>query len=215
MIDLPTPAHPLVLACSAYVLATASPGPSNMAIMATAMHSGRRAALVLAAGVVTGSCFWGLMAALGLATLLATYGAALNVLKLLGGAYLLWLAFKSARASLHASASGESAEKPASESAWHGYRRGLLLHLTNPKAIFAWLAIVALALPVGAPAGSALAVVAACIGLGMLVFGSYAIAFSTSTARRVWRATHRGLNATLALVFGYAGLKMIGLHGTD
>ena len=48
------PAH-LLLAWSAYVLGTGSPGPSNLAIMATAMNEGRRSAVALAAGVVTGA----------------------------------------------------------------------------------------------------------------------------------------------------------------
>lgn len=41
----------------AYMLATTSPGPSNMAIMATAMGVGRAPALMLTAGVVSGSIF--------------------------------------------------------------------------------------------------------------------------------------------------------------
>ncbi len=39
----------LALVYGAYLLATASPGPSNMAIMGVAMRDGRRPALVLAA----------------------------------------------------------------------------------------------------------------------------------------------------------------------
>ena len=90
------PAH-LLLAWSAYVLGTGSPGPSNLAIMATAMNEGRRSAVALAAGVVTGSWFWGLAAFFGLSALLATYSQALVVLKILGGLYLLWLGLRSAR----------------------------------------------------------------------------------------------------------------------
>ncbi|MFT7401631.1 MAG: threonine efflux protein [Hydrogenophaga sp.] len=87
----------LWLAWSAYLLMTASPGPSNMAIMGVAMTTGRRDALTLAAGVLRGSCLWGLAAALGLSTLLMGYAHAMGVLKILGGLYLLRLSFQSAR----------------------------------------------------------------------------------------------------------------------
>ena len=43
--------HHLLLVFTAYVIAAASPGPSNMRIMGVAMHQGRQAALTLAAGV--------------------------------------------------------------------------------------------------------------------------------------------------------------------
>lgn len=90
----------LLLVSAAYVIAAGSPGPSTMRIMGTAMHQGRQAALALAAGVVTGSVFWGVMAATGGSALLASYAQALVVLKILGGCYLLFLAFKAARGAL-------------------------------------------------------------------------------------------------------------------
>jgi len=89
--------HHLLLVYTAYIIAAASPGPSNMRIMGTAMRQGRNAALLLAAGVVTGSVFWGVMAATGISAILARYAHALIVLKILGGVYLLFLAVKAAR----------------------------------------------------------------------------------------------------------------------
>lgn len=85
---------------TAYVLATASPGPSNMAIMATAMVRGRSPALVLVAGITTGSMTWALLAATGLSAVLATYANAMIIIRILGGAYLLFLAYKSVKSAL-------------------------------------------------------------------------------------------------------------------
>lgn len=77
----------LALVYGAYLLATASPGPSNMAIMGVAMRDGRRPALVLAAGVMTGSLCWAMLAATGLSAVLATYAQALWAIKIVGGVY--------------------------------------------------------------------------------------------------------------------------------
>ncbi|MCY1269883.1 hypothetical protein D9M70_183950 [compost metagenome] len=49
--------HHLLLVFTAYIVGAASPGPSNMRIMGVAMNQGRRPALLLAAGVVSGSFF--------------------------------------------------------------------------------------------------------------------------------------------------------------
>ena len=198
----------LAIAYAAYVVGTASPGPSNLAIMAVAMHSGRRAALVLALGVVCGSAFWGMLAAFGLSGLLATWSGLLVALKLAGGAYLSYLALRSARSALRPPPPAEARELVRGDGA-KLFARGAAMHLTNPKAIFVWLSIVALALPAGASAWDALTIVLGCVPLGLAVFGGYAIAFSTAVARRVYARTRRGFDAALAAVFGYAAWRAL------
>lgn len=88
----------LLLAYLAYFVGTASPGPSNLAIMSIVSHSGRRAAFAFAAGVMSGSFFWVMLAALGLSAILVAYSRFLLAVKIAGGLYLLWLACKSGRA---------------------------------------------------------------------------------------------------------------------
>ena len=183
-----------------------------MAIMATAMARGRPQALALATGVVSGSLFWGFAAALGLSALMQAYSWSLVVLKVLGGAYMLWLSFRAAREAWSPSDARAAALAPA-ERFRDAYLRGLAMHLTNPKAIFVWLSIVALALPPDAARGDAFIAVAGCAVLGMMVFFGYALAFSTELARRVYRRIQRGFNAALAAVFAYAGLRMLLARG--
>lgn len=86
----------LLVVFTGYVIAAGSPGSSMLRIMDVAMNHGRRAGLALATGVNSGSLFWGLSAATGVSALLARYAQALIVLKILGGIYLLYLAFRSA-----------------------------------------------------------------------------------------------------------------------
>jgi threonine/homoserine/homoserine lactone efflux protein len=198
----------LLFAYSAYFVACASPGPSILAIMGMAMNAGRRPALTFAMGVMCGSMFWAVLAALGLSATLARYSQLLIFLKLAGGAYLLWLAVKSARAALKASSVVPTL--PKSEALPKRlYLRGLGFHLTNPKAILTWLSIVSLALPQGGTASHALLVVAGCNVIGFVVFGGYALLFSTPAVRRFYVAIRRWLEATLAIVFGVAGIKML------
>lgn len=202
----------VVLAYAAYTFGTASPGPSNLAVMATALHQGRRPALVFALGVVSGSALWGFLAAFGLSSLLARYSQALVAIKVLGGLYLLWLAFKSARSA--ASPTSISAESTSTSFSSGLFLRGAAMHLTNPKAIFVWLSIVALALPAGSRSNEAMLIVAGCVPLGAIVFCGYAMVFSTATARHAYLRTRRWFDGALAVLFGYAGFRMLVSRGT-
>lgn len=193
-----------------YLVTVLSPGPANMAIMSTAMSQGRWPALVIALGIFAGSFTWAMAASLGLATVLRHYGEARHVLKIAGGIYLLYLAFKAARSALRK-------DQPVREQASDIKRRhpgaiflrGYLIHLTNPKAIFGWLAIISLGLPPGASVGSLVFVVGGCLTTGFSVFCGYALLFSTARALRLYKACSRYIDGALALLFGAASAKML------
>lgn len=202
--------HELLLVYITYVIATASPGPSNMAIMAVAMSRGRSAALYVAMGVVAGSQFWAILAATGLSAILATYANALFVIKVAGGLYLMYLAFKSARSAL--SPVTPNAPLPSGHATADRmilFRRGALLHLTNPKAVLAWIAIMSLGLRPDAPVHMLFMILGGCLLLGVLVFGGYALAFSTGTMVSAYRCARRWIEGTLAVFFGFAGIRLL------
>ena len=128
----------------------------------------------------------------------------LLALKLFGGAYLLWLAYAAAR----------SAARPAPRMAapvGHGrwVLRGVILNLSNPKAVFAWMAALAVGLN---PSDGAAAVVAAtviCAGIGLANYALWAVLFSTHGAMALYARMRRGIDGALALLFGVAGLGLI------
>ena len=200
----------LLLVYAAYVIATASPGPSNMAIMGVAMSHGRAPALVLAAGIVTGSLFWAILAATGISTVLSAYADALVALKIAGGLYLLYLACRSARSALAATVPQTLSRADGSRADYASvYRRGVLLHLTNPKAILAWIAIMSLGLKPDAAPYTLAAILGGCLVLGIIVFGGYALIFSTGPMVYAYRKARRWIEGTLAVFFGFAGLRLL------
>ncbi|MDP9917008.1 threonine/homoserine/homoserine lactone efflux protein [Variovorax boronicumulans] len=200
----------IALVYGTYLIATASPGPSNMAIMGTAMRDGRRPALALAAGVVTGSLFWAILAATGVSAVLTAYAQALVVLKIAGGLYLLYLAFRAGRSAMRPGADTvkNSAERGASRYRTL-YRQGVLMHIGNPKAIMSWIAIISLGVRQDAPAGGLPAIVGGCVCLGILVFGGYAIVFSTASMIALYARLRRWIEGLLSAVFAAAGLKLL------
>lgn len=195
---------------AAYFLGTVSPGPSNLAIMGLAMRQGRLPALSMAAGVITGSLFWALIVATGISSLLLAYTHALIAIKLAGGCYLLYIACKAVKG---ARRKGE-AEMPANEISAlvplrKYYQRGLLLHLANPKAILVWLAIISLGVHADASPWILPLIIGGCACIGVVVFSSYALLFSTRTLSHAYLKSRRAIEGFFALFFGIAGIKLL------
>lgn len=196
----------LLLAYAAYFVGTASPGPSNLAIMSIAANHGRKSALVFATGVISGSMFWATVATVGISAALIAYSNFIVAIKIFGGLYLLWLAYKSGRRALSTSiAASSNTGRPATLRRL--YLRGVLLHLTNPKAVLVWVSIVALSSNgSGSTHG---AVVPGCALIGSCVFGGYAFLFSMASARRLYTRARRALEGCLAVAFGMTGIKLL------
>ncbi|QDY44107.1 LysE family translocator [Candidatus Pantoea soli] len=199
----------LLLIYTTYFVATASPGPSNMAIMGTAMKNGRGAALALAAGVIGGSMLWALLAACGVLTVLATFAQLLIVLKIAGGLYLLWLAFKAGKSALRNAEVSGPEESLAKSSFGRLFRQGMLMHVGNPKAILTWVAIMSVALKPDAAAATLPLIIGGCAAICITVFCGYALLFSTAAMGAFYRRIRRGLDALLACCFAVAGLKLV------
>lgn len=197
----------LLLVYAAYVIAVASPGPSNMAIMGVAMSRGRASAVVLALGVMTGSLFWAALAAAGISIILTEYAQALFAIKIIGGLYLLYFAYRSGKSALSARTSHVKTDIPTNRAPL--YRRGVLLHLTNPKAILGWIAIMSLGLRPDAPTYTLQAIIAGCAVLGFLIFVGYALIFSTALMTRAYQKSRRWIEGVLAVFFGYAGIRLL------
>ncbi len=199
----------LLLAYSAYIIATLSPGPALLAIAGTSMSLGRRPGLALAGGVISGSVCWSTLTALGLSAILSAFGWAIAAIKIGGGLYLFWLAYRSFRAAV--SKGDIQAPRYGAERAplSRHYLRGLAIHLTNPKAIFAWIAIIAIGLRPDAPWWVAVSIVAGCAVLGAILYSVYALAFSTRSMMRLYGAFWRWIEGAMALFFGFVGFKLL------
>jgi threonine/homoserine/homoserine lactone efflux protein len=58
------------------------------------------------------------------------------------------------------------------------------------------------------------AVVPGCAVIGTAVFSTYALVFSTATARAAYARTRRALEGCLAVVFGVAGIRLLAWSST-
>ncbi|MCC8933044.1 LysE family translocator [Rhizobium sp. 'Codium 1'] len=197
----------VVAAYLVYLFAVLSPGPATMAIASASLGQGRRHGLTIAAGIFCGSMTWAIAAALGLAAILSQYAQALILMRILGGLYLLYLAWRAFRSA--ASRIDPLRISKATASLKRTFLMGYAIHLTNPKAIFAWLAIISLGLPADATPLAVAIIVCGCLATGFTIFMGYALLFSTSGALRIYRAARRYIDGTLAVLFTLAGVKLL------
>jgi threonine/homoserine/homoserine lactone efflux protein len=199
----------IILAYSAFLLAIMSPGPNVLAVMGTSMALGRKAGTDLALGVGTGSFLWSLLTVAGLSTLLVAYAEALIAIKIAGGLYLLWLAFKAFRSA--ASARDIDVKAPGGEDGRPigFYMRGLTIQMTNPKAVLAWIAIVSLGLQENAPMWVGVSIVAGTSALSVLIHCGYALLFSTAPMVRLYAKARRWIQAALGAFFAIAGIRLL------
>lgn len=199
----------IILAYSAFLLGIASPGPNVLAVIGTSMGVSRKAGIALALGVASGSFTWAMLTALGLSALLSTYAAAITVIKIAGGLYLLFLAYKALKSAasahdIHARTLEGQARSP------FGYGlRGYIIQMTNPKAALTWIAIIALGLQPGAPLWVAAVIVIGTFMLSIVIHVLYAVAFSTPIMVALYGKARRYIQFTLGCFFAFAGFKLL------
>ncbi len=174
------------------------------------MSRGRSAAFALAAGVITISWTWAILASTGLAALLLAYPQTLTAIQIIGGSYLLYLAMMASRSAIKGKDMARLAETPPSRAEFRMlYRRGILIHVANPKAIMAWVATISLGLQPGAPSYMPFVILLGWAVLSVIIFGGYAVIFSFPVMSRLYANAQRWIDGVLALFFAGAGLTLL------
>ncbi|RLQ85284.1 LysE family translocator [Notoacmeibacter ruber] len=195
---------PLILLAA--LIATGSPGPATLAIAGTSMTSGRSAGLPIASGITVGSLMWSIAAALGLGAVMLANAWVFEVIRYGGSAYLMYLAFKSARSAVSRKdvpMKSMTGRPPAL------FAKGLMLHVTNPKAILFFGSLYSIGIPAGTSA-SQLAIVIIAVGLqSFIVFHGYALLFSSQAMTRLYLRLRRIFEGAFAIGFGFAGTKIL------
>lgn len=196
----------ILLALSIQTMGVLSPGPSVALILGVATSRGRLPSLVTAFGVACGSIILATATVLGIAVIFAQVAELMTIVRLAGAGYLFWLAWKAFRKAaqpteLKAIAAGK-------QSVWRTGLAGFFLQVSNPKAIFFWLAIAS----VGGVGDAPLPVVALFV-LGAFLnsfagHGAYALLLSSRPVRALYDRGQRWIEGALGCFFLFAGFKL-------
>lgn len=123
-------------------LLTLTPGPDMALVLRNGLRAGPAAAWWTGLGCCTGIAMWALAAMAGLTAVLATSAALFTVLKLAGGAYLVYLGLAALWSSRHTPAAGAVAAEPAPADRRLAFRQGLTSNLLNPKIGLLFLTLI-------------------------------------------------------------------------
>jgi threonine/homoserine/homoserine lactone efflux protein len=194
---------------AAFSVIAVSPGPATLAVSTVSAAAGRRSGMLFGCGLGTGLAFWGLVAATGLGAVLQTTTHLLAALKVAGGLYLLWLAYSSA------CSAGRKDDAPSNsvggsatnEGRW--FLRGLVLNLSNPKAVVAWMAALSVGLGADSGWGAVAAATGGCMAIGFAIYAAYAAAFSMPAVMQGYARARRWIDGLVAALFAVAGLALI------
>lgn len=134
----------LGLFAAVFAVSAALPGPDTLLLFGRAVSSGAGSAVQVAVGLTLGKLAFLTAAVAGVTAAAATLGPFFVVLKLIGGAYLVWLAVRVLHRSNHAPATeGSPARSGITTRAggWRGVGLGALLTLSNPQALLFYVAV--------------------------------------------------------------------------
>ncbi len=123
--------------CFAALMLAIAPGPDNIFVLTQSALYGARAGLATTLGLMTGIIGHTCAVALGVAVIFQTSPMAFLALKIIGAAYLVYLAWLTVRSgSSEANLQGQQFIGN-----WALYKRGIIMNITNPKVTLFFLAL--------------------------------------------------------------------------
>jgi threonine/homoserine/homoserine lactone efflux protein len=130
------PIDTLLVFFMASVVLALTPGPDNLFVLTQAAQRGKMAGIAVTIGLCTGLLAHTSAVALGVAAIFQASAFAFSLMKYIGAAYLLYLAYQS----FVAGTGGDGERQSQNLSLGRLYGRGIIMNVTNPKVSLFFLA---------------------------------------------------------------------------
>lgn len=185
-----------------------SPGPSFFIVAKTALNQSRWHGVACAVGTGLGVAIFAILASFGVTSLINNVPSAYLVFKLVGGGYLLFLAYK-----IWTGAKQELQESFDPSTEQIGYFRsfflGLITQLSNPKTALVIAGIFAAFVPDEPPSNTSIlvALIAFIIDFGW--YAIVAIGLSSESSRRLYFKAKTNIDRTVAIFLGAVGIRLL------
>ncbi|WP_372611975.1 LysE family translocator [Aquicoccus sp.] len=185
------------------VLLNLTPGSDVMFASASGLSGGPRAGIAAAAGISLGGLAHTVLAAFGLAALIAASPVAYDAIRWLGAAYLLFLAVKTW------CATPDNGHGTGENSLYTAFRRGFLTNMLNPKvAIFILALLPQFTTPAAGPIWHQILILGAIFAAtGFVITSSYGA--TAGFLRTILSRASGTLNRITALVFGALAVRLV------
>ena len=188
-----------------HLLAAMSPGPSFVVCIRTAVSEGFGTAVALAVGFGLGAVLWAAAALAGLALLFELVPQLFLALKIVGGAFLLFIAWMMWR---HAAQPLPDTTGRPPRSAWAAVRYGFATFAANPKTAVFFGAIFVGLVPAGTPVPVLAALLAVIFVNETLWYVLVARVFSLPRARAAYARLKAWIDRGFGTLIAGFGLKI-------
>lgn len=187
------------------ILGVISPGPSFVLVSKTAMSRPRSVGIVLCLGMALGAMIFALLASIGLYLVLETVPWIYTLLKIVGGLYLAFLAYK-----LWQSGSEpiENHSTASSNKLFRSFILGLITQLSNPKTAIIIAGVFAAFLPENPPPFSYLLLCSLAFIIDFAWYSLVTVALSTPRAQGFYSRYKKRICRTSAGFIGFVGIKL-------
>ncbi|MDY6485634.1 LysE family translocator [Acinetobacter sp. YIM 103518] len=191
----------------ALVLGAVSPGPAFIYVAKNSIAVSRKHGLFTALGTGTGAALFGLLAVLGLQAILLAVPSAYLILKICGGIYLLWLAYKIIRHAKEPISMDNDASTRMSFP--QAYRSGLVVQLSNPKIAIILASVFTALLPKEIPTYYYFVLPILCFFIDAGWYSLVAMALSAEKPRKVYLKSKKVFDRIAGGVMTILGIKLI------
>ena len=184
------------------IVAIASPGPALLMATQMSLSAGRTAGIAVGAGLGLMAAIWTMMALLGFGVVFELFPFLYVGAKLVGAAYLLYLAYRMWRS---AGVPAKALIKPGGRA----FRQGFLVNLFNPKSVLFAAAVLVTVFPAGIGLADSVVIVANHFLVEIAFYTALAFGMSTqAVAKRYMRAKIQ-FDRAAAAILGALGVRIL------
>jgi len=192
----------------ALMVGVVSPGPSFVFIAQRSVAVSRADGIYASLGMGVGGVIFAILGLLGLHAMLAAVPWVYMILKIFGGIYLIYLAYKIWRGASQPLHVPEGAN-PGETSRKSSFLLGLTTQMSNPKTAIVYGSIFAAMLPDHISFASSIWILPFIFIIEAGWYMIVAVALSSSAPRKVYARSKRWIDRVAAGVMGLLGLKLV------
>lgn len=194
---------------AALTVGAMSPGPSFIMVARASVAISRRDGLAAAFGMGVGGVLFSAIALLGLTTVLAAVPLLHLALKVMGGAYLLYLGYRIWRSARQPLVIEKTPHQGLSTQAWSSFVLGFVTQVSNPKTAIVYASIFASLLPSEVPTFVLIALPIMIFAIETIWYSVVALVLSAPSPRAHYLASKAWIDRTAGAIMSLLGLKLI------
>jgi len=186
----------------ALLAAIVSPGPGLLYLLTSTLRNGRASGFAASCGLALAASTWTFLALLGLDGLFQLFPWAYTTFKIVGAAYLFYVAW-----SIWRGAKVPISETPGTST--RAFLGGVLVNAANPKAVLFAAAVLVVIFPPDLSLAQKMIVVGNHLVVEIIVYSGIAFIISAKTVSRRYLSAKPALDRIAATLLGGLGVRLI------